>query len=886
MELETRHAPPRPEPRTAESDAADLYGQYARPRVARLLKLLKLDLSYTRAEGDRLEYVDEEGRTRSVVDALGGYGSTILGHNPPELVSTLRRTLDGQVPVHAQASVREGAALVGRELNRLMEKHGGDGRRFVVTLCNSGAEAVEAGLKHALMEWQERRARLVEQLELRRTEPGADLAAIDRYVGALEALEPLVVAIDGSFHGKTAGSVSVTTNLEFKQMYARGPVRSAFLSREEDWSGVAARLEPLRLASPVAGFSGFSPVAAVLFEAIQGEGGIQPLTPEFAAVLARAAREHQAPLVADEIQCGLFRTGTFLAAHAIGLRPDYVLLGKGLGGGLAKVSALLVAEERYQEKFGFVHTSTFAEDEPSSRVALRALEILDEEAPRIAERAAWFEGRLRERAAAIGREYPGVLSEVRGRGFLLGIELNFDGEDSPVSTLLHTIHQAGFATYVYASYLLHRHGVRVGVTLSKPDTLRIEPSAFLRDESAETILDALEDLCATIHARKLLRVTRHFWSHPLTPAEIETVSPRRYPRVPALGAKKIGFLCHVVNDAHVRGMDPYLRAIGRAGRDRFQEKFGPVTGPILFHEQLFEGANGGRVHLHCYGVFLDSKFFERSLRSGDGEAMRQVQALAERTRRDGMELLGLGQYTSIVSRNGLLLHRLGVRLTTGNGLTAGFAYQGLLEALRQAGRDPARSRIGVVGAAGNICSVVTQLLADEAGELCLVFREGTDPARARAAAAAVAAGSKMPAARIAIAEGLDSLRECDGVLLGTNSAGTVLLPEHLKPGAVVMDVSVPSNIDPRVYAERADVRCYYGGLAKLPLGQRIQSEWFPLPPGESYACLGETICAGLVDHPGNLSYGALTKETVLLTLDLARRVGMEMGPLRRVEARR
>src|SRR5262245_7054777 len=147
----------------------DRYAESVRPRVAKLLKLLKLDLVYTRAEGDQMEYVDGDA-TRPVIDLLGGYGSTLLGHNHPELVAALKSAVDERAPVQAQGSIRVGAVQVAEKLGSMMRRFGGDERAFVTTLCNSGAEAVEAAIKHALMEWQEKRRVLLETLELKRTE--------------------------------------------------------------------------------------------------------------------------------------------------------------------------------------------------------------------------------------------------------------------------------------------------------------------------------------------------------------------------------------------------------------------------------------------------------------------------------------------------------------------------------------------------------------------------------------------------------------------------------------------------------------------------------------------------------------------------------------------
>src|ERR1700690_3806672 len=98
------------EPHSPET-LGDQYAEYVRPRVAKLLKLLKLDLVYTHALGDELDYFDGF-RYRTVLDLLGGYGSTMLGHNHPELKRALKTALDRNIPVHAQASIRTGATEI------------------------------------------------------------------------------------------------------------------------------------------------------------------------------------------------------------------------------------------------------------------------------------------------------------------------------------------------------------------------------------------------------------------------------------------------------------------------------------------------------------------------------------------------------------------------------------------------------------------------------------------------------------------------------------------------------------------------------------------------------------------------------------------------------
>src|SRR5262245_57796735 len=159
---------------------SDRYMELNRPKVGQLLKLLKLDQVYESARGDYLYYRDRD-RMIEVLDLLGGYGSTILGHNHPRITSVLTEKLVQDAPFHAQLSVRANAALLAEELNDLLKQEDPRGRNYVCTLGNSGAEAVEAAIKHALQSWNSRREQLLLQLERRavRREEGSrgELAA-------------------------------------------------------------------------------------------------------------------------------------------------------------------------------------------------------------------------------------------------------------------------------------------------------------------------------------------------------------------------------------------------------------------------------------------------------------------------------------------------------------------------------------------------------------------------------------------------------------------------------------------------------------------------------------------------------------------------------------
>jgi acetylornithine/succinyldiaminopimelate/putrescine aminotransferase/predicted amino acid dehydrogenase len=853
---------------------SDRYSELNRPKVGQLLKLLKLDQVYETARGDALFYRDRD-RMIEVLDLLGGYGSTILGHNHPAIAAVLHEELRLATPFHAQLSVRGGATLLAEELDDLIARKSGEKRRYVCTLGNSGAEAVEAALKHALLAWGNRRDELALQLARRAVRSGAPAAGAAPEV---ESARPVFIAFEGSFHGKTAGSVSVTWNESFRAMYPSGGVEVVFIRRDDAPESLPALLDRFAIGK-------LSRVAGIIYEPIQCEGGVHPIPGALLRRLALEARARLIPLIADEIQTGLWRTGRFLASHAAGVSPDYLLLGKGLGGGLAKISALLIDSKLYDPGFSMIHTSTYAEDDLSAAVALRAVRLLRDEQDRVARGAEAFESLVRERVEIIQRKYPGVIRELRGSGFLFGIQFDFSHEgQSP--DIMYAIHQSGFASYLLASYLLNRHRVRVGVTLSATDTIRVEPSSYVSDRDALKFLDALSELARLLHGGHLVELTRHFWRCPLGEEGVAVRSGRsRKPAITGADATAV-FLAHVIDEKHLTSLDPMFSPLPAEERQRFLDKFAAFADPFCYHEQLIEGLNGRKVCVKLVGVLASSEFFERSLRR-DQVAFEKVRAMASKARELGASYLGLGQYTSIVSENGLLLAGRDLRVTTGNSLTAGLAYQALLQALEQKGLRIEEARIGVVGATGNIGCVLAQLLGDRAGALRLVYREPLAESRKfREALESVLAHSRISPDRVDTSHEPASLLDCDAVVVGTNSTRALIEPEHLKPDAIVLDVSVPSNVSPRVLAERPDVLCFQGGLARLPLGQSFDVGWLPTPRGETFACLAETVATALAGRTDDFSVGAITKERVLEAMAMADAVGITLGSPRAQSNRR
>jgi len=220
---------------------------------------------------------------------------------------------------------------------------------------------------------------------------------------------PRVISLDGAYHGCTMGSCALMKPGMFKDPF--GPhVPSAGPIPFDD---IAALTSALRAGD----------VAAVVIEPIQLEGGVRTVSPAYLEVACELTAKHGALLVADEIQTGLGRTGRFLASESWPRRPDAVILGKHLGGGLVPISAMLTSEELFERAYGAhyasaeAHNTTFGGSALVCVAALAALELLTDE---LIARVGRVGDALRAGlATALARHE--LFVQVKGAGLLVGI---------------------------------------------------------------------------------------------------------------------------------------------------------------------------------------------------------------------------------------------------------------------------------------------------------------------------------------------------------------------------------------------------------------------------------------------------------------------------------
>jgi acetylornithine/succinyldiaminopimelate/putrescine aminotransferase len=214
-----------------------------------------------------------------------------------------------------------------------------------------------------------------------------------------------IVALRNSYHGRTFGSMSVTGQSKYSSDFGPGIPGIEFVGRDniaELRATVNAR------------------TCAILIEPVLGEGGVHVCAPEFLAEARRLADEHGALLIFDEIQSGLGRTGRWFAFEASGVRPDVLILGKPLGGGIP-LSALLVTDELFHS-FGLAkHGSTLGGSPFACRLGLEFLSVMEDE--RLLDRVKATGEHLAARLAHLVEEFE-VCVEARGLGLLQGLELS------------------------------------------------------------------------------------------------------------------------------------------------------------------------------------------------------------------------------------------------------------------------------------------------------------------------------------------------------------------------------------------------------------------------------------------------------------------------------
>ncbi|MDE0865492.1 MAG: aminotransferase class III-fold pyridoxal phosphate-dependent enzyme [Rubripirellula sp.] len=877
----------------------DAWYQSSMPLVGNLMQALKLDVEFNKGRGDRLILI-QNGEQRQVLDLVGGYGANLLGHGRTDLKKVAIEALN-EIPMLDQGSRRSAASRLATQLSNRVGRE--TGRRYVCLLSSTGSEAVETALKHALYKWRRRCDEVNAEIkaEFGAKYPQAVAACCDENQRQFHAFQPLLIALQGGFHGKTTGALNAMSD-ESQRTPFDGLLgaRTKFIQRTEFSMApqvldqICSR-EVVSLQRPDAADPEnrvdevlVSGVIAVIAEPIQGEGGILEVPEAF----FEAVHDHDLPLIADEIQSGLGRSGRFLATG--GVAADYYLIGKSLGGGIAKIAATLVDREVYEDRFDLQTGATFSSDRFACAVASKVLEIIDSED--IPDRARQLGDLLQDRLAVLQQQFPTVVCKVTGRGAMFGIELRFP-EDS--NRFLKALVGSRLG-YVAASYLLNRHGIRILPTLSAPCVLRIEPSVYLTATDVDLMVRGLADFCSRLATDDVAGLIGHWACDRQVPSVSEatssdTTSPaaslinnqpplvsRRKARpftfqheTPVQGARRVGFIFNPIYPA-----DELLVEIPELMKLSIEERMELVwrmqtmmeLHPFeLFSKNLFNG----RVWMCGILLPVTPQVLGQWHRNGNLALVRQrLDEAVMLAARKGCQTVVLGAQTSIVTRNATTVATPpGVQVASGNSFTVATMLSAI-EMERQKRGIPKDVTMGIVGAPGNIGSSILRWYAKNdrwKGPLALFGRSG---AERRLNTLRDSLADTTTADRIDVSLDPRGLRDCGLIVVAVGGEGIVVEGRHVHPtnNVLIADVSQPRAISPTLESERPQAKVIQAGLVRLKQDRRFRLTPHT-PAGTCFACAAEAILMGLEPHAIQLR-GEVDAEAIEIMQALGEKYGM------------
>jgi len=322
-----------------------------------------------------------DSKGRAYLDFLAGIAVNALGHANPRLVRVIRR--EAGRAIHLSNLFHN--PYQGPLAKKLARWSGLDR----VFFTNSGTEAVDGALKLA-------------RVHARGTSENGNSPSA---AGA----KTRILALENSFHGRTFGALSITHAAKYREPFAP-LVPGAEFVRFNDVPDLESKFD--------------DSVCALVVETIQGEGGIFPVSEPFWKRARALATQHGAALIADEIQCGLGRTGRYFAYQKFDSLPDIVVVAKPLAGGLPL--GAIIANEEFASAFApGLHGTTFGGGPLVCAAALEFLTIVEEEdlLEHVRERGAELRAGLEKLAARFD-----FIREVRGEGLIVGIDLSCDGK--------------------------------------------------------------------------------------------------------------------------------------------------------------------------------------------------------------------------------------------------------------------------------------------------------------------------------------------------------------------------------------------------------------------------------------------------------------------------
>lgn len=854
------------------------------PTVAKLLKTFKLDKDYIKGEGNYL--YDANGNR--YLDFIAQYGAVPFGYNPQFVWDALDRIKLNKIPSLTQPSLPSEALKLA---NMLADCSPGD--LCYSTFCQSGAEAVETAIK------------------LARSATG----------------RMMIVSTIRSFHGKTMGALSATGREVYQTPFG-APIPGFCHIPFNDIEALKEVLEKNK--DQIAGF---------IVEPVQGEGGMIPANPGYLKAAQDLCREHGVVFIVDEIQTGLGRVGYLFACEEEGIEPDILLLAKALGGGMLPLGVCLSSPRVYNDDFGSLHSSTFANNSVTCAVGSAVLEELFKDDQKIIKEVKAKGDYLLKRAQKLKSSFPAVIKEVRGKGLMVGVEF-FDFEDVGSFDITYISDQRGF-TALLAGHLLNVYNIRVVPFLNNPMTLRLEPPLTITYEEIDYVMDVIETVCKILDARDYAKLYKYLIGNNTKPETITDYKlATRYIKASKLedneeAKEKFAFIIHYPAPEDVVINNPSFASFNRDELYKFMEWQSQNSEPgVVCHMPAIRSLNGSIAEGWLIGV----PFGAREIMSLPKERTVSVIEKAVDMGRDlGAKIVGLGALTSVVTRGGRSVLGRDVAITSGNSFTTLMAIEALFLGAEKMHIPYSEAKGAVVGATGSIGRACALMLSEKvfditllgnpdhpissknrlnslsndmykyaakrreqgikeglAGWLDNVISELNNDKSSKAASLVNLLSDENSIDTEVIESACDymgitppintsleiekNLLKCNMIVAASNSPEYLIYPEYLKPGSVICDVARPADVSPEVL-ERDDVLVLEGGLVKYPdnisFGPNLGYR-----DGVSLACLSETVLLALEGDYQDYSIGTkLSLETIEYLRGLGKKHGFSLAGL-------
>ncbi len=368
--------------------------------------------------GEGIKLYDTEGKT--YYDFLGGIAVNALGHGHKDFIAALKAQLDKVIHTSSLYYIENQARLAERLVKSTCAER--------VFFANSGAEANEGAFK---------------------------LAKIYYYKKSIDKTD--IITLDHSFHGRTLATVAATGQPKYQKPYK--PLTPGF-----------TQVEPNNLDAVKAAVT--DKTAAVMIELIQGESGVHPMDKEYVHALRKLCDEKDILLIFDEVQTGMGRTGHLFAHELYGVEPDIFTSAKALGGGIP-IGAVCACKKVKDAFEPGDHGTTFGGNPFATAAGLAVFNIFEKE--KLVDNAREVGAYLKDKLTALMENSDGKITDVRGAGLLIGIQI----KDEIAKDVFAKLFGKGFLT-----------------SLCGGNTIRIAPPLILKKDEADMFVNALADVIA------------------------------------------------------------------------------------------------------------------------------------------------------------------------------------------------------------------------------------------------------------------------------------------------------------------------------------------------------------------------------------------------------